>query len=181
MTDGTSPQIVERPYHIVNNTLNMKARLRDILNQAFDQTNNISSIIDHVSKSLISEEIDTFTCMLLSESYNYLSPPKRVMTTLPDALVQAYDEKKYEQHDIMFEYAVNNQQTILYSTLLESLKFRSNNYPSKTINREISLLYQAFGYHDFYLIPIARNGTVALFSLSLRDTGGDTLLPHVQG
>lgn len=179
MTDKASPQYAERSFGHANRPLNIENCLCLVLAEVADKATNVSSIADQISKFLSVRGIDTFSYILLSENHKRLTRPKRMMTTLPYALVRAYDEKNYGEKDIMLQYALHARRNVLYSTLLHSLKHKSGDGYSETTTREISLLYQAFGYHDFYLIPISRNGYTALFSLARRGSDTSTLISRI--
>lgn len=114
---------------------------------------------------------DTFSYVALSSNGGRLQPPKRILTTLPEALVAEYDAKGYHAHDIALDYAFHNRRDVFYSELQTDLKQASFETGAKLINQEIFNLYRSFGYYDFYLIPMRRDDRITLFSVGARDSG----------
>lgn len=157
----------------------MESRLRHILGRATRTATSVSAVKEQITSFLVSRGLDTFSCTLVLDNHRRLSSPQRIMTTLPDAVVRAYDEKNYDQHDIALDYAASGQHSIFYSTLLGTLKHTAIDPIAKNKNGEISLLYQAFGYNDFYLVPIKKDGNILLFSLALRNGDSRSLMSSI--
>ncbi|MDG1819696.1 MAG: autoinducer binding domain-containing protein [Porticoccaceae bacterium] len=77
------------------------------------------------------------------------------LTSLPNELINCYQEKKYHQHDMVLDYLKTGiSKHVHYSSLKKSLE----NAPFKTYtftkNLEILALYKEYKFNDAYLMPI---------------------------
>ena len=122
-----------------------------------------------IAEFLMEMGFDTFSYTLVGMGDKRLAAPKRLFSTLPEELLEVYDAKKYHSHDIALDYAFHNQRDIFYSDLQGDLKRTSYETDAKLVNREIFNLYRSFGYYDFYLIPMRRDGRITLFSVGACD------------
>lgn len=146
------------------NTANgdLEARFYRELNSAHD----IDSFGNRIEDAMAHLGFDAFSYWVIGSGGRRLAEPKRLFTTLPEELHADYDERGYHRSDITVDYVYHNSGDVLYSSLQRALKRFPFETQSRLINREIHLLYRSYGYHDFYIVPLHREGTTSFLSVA---------------
>lgn len=139
---------------------------------------DLAAFSDRITGFLNEVGFDSFSYAMVGAGGRRLQPPRRILATLPEALLAAYDANDYHRFDVALDYAFHNRQEALYSDLQGALKQTPFETGAKLINQEIYNLYRSFGYYDFYLIPMQRQDRISLFSVA-RTTPTQAGLPAV--
>jgi len=119
------------------------------------------------------------SCNFLGMGRNRLNTPKRVVNKMPSPLVRAYDDLRYHSLDIANIHAFYTRTPIFLSDLFRQLMRADGLIDAKKINLKIHSLYFAFGFEDFYLVPIMDGDNANLFIIGLRTAEETELLKQI--
>ena len=98
-----------------------------------------------------------------------LSTPEVVLVTNPVEQLQAYTKARFAAVDLALQYMFSNNKPILLSEIYGVAENAPFSIEPFTANKKIFELSKAFGYLDYYCVPIqtARDKTSAMFCVSL--------------
>jgi len=94
-------------------------------------------------------------------------PPIRIFTTFGATFTTAYDDLHYHIWDISFLHALHGGGSVFYSDLHNQLTETKEGRNVKEINLKIMQLYNRFGYHDLFLVPVKEARGICLFTIGL--------------
>jgi len=96
------------------------------------------------------------------------SPPRFLISTLPEALVQSYQKGEFIRSDYAIQYGLSAPvaATIFRSTIESYMAGAPVETHDMARNRELSNLYKCNGYYDCYLIPLCSGSTRYLLSIT---------------
>ena len=147
--------------------------------RALNASRDIDAFKDVIVSVLKDWKFDTFSYINIGHEGKRLDGPKWVLTTLPDALIDAYWEAGYYPFDVMFDYAFHNQAPAFYSKLVQQLMKLPYESELKRMNRDIAYFYRTFGFGDFYLLPLHRDGRHAVMGVGCTDASSEQLIQKV--
>jgi len=148
---------------------------KNLKNMTKGKTSNTRSIVDLLTVWGFKD----LSCNFLGAGRNRLNTPKRLINKMPRPLMRAYDDLRYHSSDIANIHAFYTRTPIFLSDLFRQLMRADGLINMKKINLKIHSLYFAFGFEDFYLVPIIDGDNANLFTIGLRTPEGTELLKQI--
>lgn len=130
---------------------------------------NIEQFYNHIGQCLRFMGFSEYSFSRLSARSEILDP----LFTMPMGMNNAYFSENLHEHDPVIQYVLCNDKPIFLSDIQRSIESLPYETETTRHNKEMFALLNAYGYTDFYYIPIGKCGRDGKVTLAVATKSPD--------